>query len=56
MPTTFRFIVILAFLAMVAYGVMFALAALVKPEQVEMRIPIPAERVNPDPGQPAQGE
>lgn len=52
MPTTFRFLIILAFLGMVAYGVMFTLAALVEPKPREMSIPIAHERLDPAPDRP----
>ena len=52
MPTTFRFLMILAFIAMVAYAVMFTLAALVQPKPREMSIPIAHERIDPAPDKP----
>ena len=52
MPTTFRFLIILVFLAMVAYGVMFTLAALVQPQHRPMSIPIAHERLDPAPDKP----
>lgn len=47
MPTLFRFLTILAVLAGLAYGAMYALAVLVKPNTGEMTVRIPAERLNP---------
>ncbi|TIQ33650.1 MAG: histidine kinase [Mesorhizobium sp.] len=47
MPTLFRFVVTLAVLAGIAYGVMFALAMFVEPKQAEMSVRIPAEKLNP---------
>ncbi len=46
MPTTFRVLLILAVLAAIVYGAMFALVTLVKPKPGEMEIRIPAERLN----------
>jgi hypothetical protein len=47
MPTLFRFLTTLLFLAGLAYGTMFALATLVEPNKGEMTIRIPAEKLNP---------
>ena len=47
MPTLFKFLTILAILAGIAYGAMFALAVLVKPKPGEMSVRIPVEKVNP---------
>ena len=44
MPTLTRFLVVLAFLGIVAYGTMFALVALVDPATREMSHPIAKER------------
>jgi hypothetical protein len=46
LPTLFRFLVIVAVLAGVAYGAMFALATFVEPRQREMIQVIPASRLN----------
>lgn len=47
MPSLFRFLFVVGILAGLAYGGMFALATLVEPEQREMRVKIPANRINP---------
>ena len=47
MPTLFRFLTILAVLAGLIYGGMFALAHFVEPNTGEMTVRIPAERLNP---------
>ena len=47
MPTLFRFVVILAILAGIAYGTMFALVMFVEPKKGEMSVRIPAEKLNP---------
>lgn len=47
MPTTVRFLTILAILAALIYAAMWALATFVEPTQGEMEIRIPSERVNP---------
>ena len=47
MPTLFRFVTILAVLAGLAYGAMYALAVLVEPNTGEMTVRIPQERLNP---------
>lgn len=47
MPTLIRFLTIIAILAGLAYGAMFALVTLVEPKKGEMTIRIPAERLNP---------
>jgi hypothetical protein len=44
-PTLFRFLVIIAVLAGLAYAAMFALATLVEPEPREMTSTIPASRL-----------
>jgi hypothetical protein len=47
MPTLFRFLTILAVLAGLAYGAMYALATFVEPNRGEMTVRIPADRLNP---------
>lgn len=49
MPSLFRFLFIIAVLAGIAYGAMFALVTFVEPNQGEMSIRVPAERLNPQP-------
>jgi len=44
-PTLFRFLVIIAVLAGLAYAAMFGLATFVEPEQREMTSTIPASRL-----------
>ena len=45
MPTLFRFLVVLAVLAGIAFAAMFALATLIEPEPREMSQPIPSTRL-----------
>ncbi len=47
MPTLIRFLTVLAILAGLAYGAMFALATFVEPNTGEMSVRIPPERLNP---------
>ena len=47
MPSLIRFIVICGILAGLAYGGMFALATFVEPEEREIRVKIPSNRINP---------
>lgn len=47
MPTLFRFLVTLGFLAALAYGAMLALATFVEPRQGDMSIRVPPERLQP---------
>lgn len=47
MPSLIRLIVFLAVVAGLAFAGMFALANFVHPEQSEMTIRIPAEKLNP---------
>lgn len=47
MPTLFRFLTTLAFIAAVIYGGMYALVLYVEPKQGEMTVRIPPERLNP---------
>lgn len=49
MPTLFRFLSVLIFLAGLAYADMFALATFVEPKKGEMTVRIPPERLNPPP-------
>jgi hypothetical protein len=44
MPSLFRFLTVLAVIAGIVYGVIFALANFVKPKSREMTVTIPAER------------
>ncbi len=45
MPTLFRFLLVLAVLAGVAFAAMFALATLVEPQPREMSVTIPSSRL-----------
>ena len=47
MPSLIRFIVVCGILAGLAYGGMFALATFVEPEEREIRVKIPSNRINP---------
>lgn len=47
MPTLFKFLTVLAILAGIAYGGMFALVTLVEPKPGEMTVRIPVDKVNP---------
>ncbi len=47
MPTLFRFLVVVAVLAGLAFAAMFALATLVEPEPREMTVTIPNSRLAP---------
>lgn len=47
MPSLMRLIVLLAVLGGLGYAGMFALATLVQPEQSELTIRIPLEKLNP---------
>ncbi len=47
MPTLIRFLAILAILAAIAYGGMFALVRYVDPKPGEMTVRIPVDKVNP---------
>jgi len=47
MPTLFRFLTVLAVLAGLAYGAMYALVLYVEPKTGEMTVRIPPERLNP---------
>jgi len=46
MPTLFRFLLTIGILAGVVYAAMFALVTFVEPNQGEMSVRIPAERIN----------
>jgi hypothetical protein len=45
MPTLFRFLTVLAILAGIAYGAMFALATFVEPNYGEMSVRVPLDPV-----------
>lgn len=47
MPTLFRFLTILAVLAGLVYGGMYALVTMVEPNKGEMTVRIPPDRLNP---------
>jgi hypothetical protein len=47
LPTLFRFLVVIAVLAGLAYAAMFALATMIEPEPREMTSTIPASRLAP---------
>jgi hypothetical protein len=47
MPTLFRFVTTLLFLAGLVYGVMYAVVLYVEPNKGEMTVRIPPERLNP---------
>ncbi|MBB4291913.1 hypothetical protein GGE16_003983 [Rhizobium leguminosarum] len=47
MPTLFRFLFFCAILAGAVYGAMWALVTFVEPQQRDVTIRIPSERVNP---------
>jgi len=44
MPSLFRFLIVLAVIAGVVYGVIFALANFVSPKPREMTVTIPSDR------------
>jgi xanthosine utilization system XapX-like protein len=44
MPSLFRFLTVLAIIAGIVYGVVFALANFVNPKPREMTVTIPADR------------
>jgi xanthosine utilization system XapX-like protein len=44
MPSLFRFLTVLAVIAGILYGVIFALANFVKPKPREMTVTVPADR------------
>lgn len=48
MPSLFRFLVICAVLAGIAYGAMFALIFYVEPKEREITVRVPTERLNPN--------
>jgi len=47
MPSLLRFLVICAVLAGIVYGGMFALVTMVEPNQREMTVRIPANKLEP---------
>lgn len=47
MPTLFRLLMTLAVFAGIVYGAMFALATFVHPNQGEMTVRIPPDKLNP---------
>jgi hypothetical protein len=47
MPSLIRFIVTCAILAGLVYGTMYALANFIEPNQREMTVRIPADRLGP---------
>ena len=47
MPSLFRFLAILAIIAGAIYGTMLALVAFVEPQERDVTIRLPSERVNP---------
>ena len=49
MPTLFRFLFILAVIAGVIYGSMVALVVFVEPNEREITVRVPSERLNPPP-------
>jgi hypothetical protein len=49
MPSLIRLIIFLAILVGLGFAGMFALATMVHPEQSEMTIRIPVEKLNPKP-------
>ena len=46
-PSLIRFLVICGVLAGLVYGGMFALATMVEPQEREMRVKIPSNKINP---------
>jgi len=53
MPSLFRFLMTLAVLAALAYGAMVALVMFVEPNQGEMSVRVPTDRLNQPGQQPA---
>lgn len=47
MPTLFKFLVTIAVLVGIAYAAMFGLVWYVKPNEGQMTVRIPAEKINP---------
>jgi hypothetical protein len=47
MPTLFRFLFVLAIIAGAIYGTMWALVTFVEPQERDVTIRIPSERINP---------
>jgi hypothetical protein len=64
MPTLFRFLTFIAAMVVLFYAAMFALIWYVKPNEGEITVRIPVEKVNPkpapdsgaDPAKPADGQ
>ncbi|MDH7802399.1 MULTISPECIES: histidine kinase [unclassified Rhizobium] len=54
MPTLFRFTMILATIAGLIYGGMVLLVLFVKPNDREVTVRIPSERLNPPAAEPAR--
>lgn len=52
MPTLFRFVVTIAIVAGIAYGVMFALVIFVEPKKTEMSVPVSLDRLAAEKKQP----
>jgi hypothetical protein len=46
-PTLFRFLTILALIALIAYGAIYALATFVEPITGEMSVRVPLDRLEP---------
>jgi hypothetical protein len=47
MPSLFRFLFFIAFIAAIFYGSMYALTVFVEPNPREMSVKIPANKLNP---------
>jgi hypothetical protein len=47
MPSLFRFLAVLAVIAGAIYGTMWALVTFVEPQERDVTIRIPSERINP---------
>lgn len=47
MPSLFRFLVFVGIIAGIFYGSMFALTVFVEPNEREMSVRIPADKLNP---------
>lgn len=47
MPTLFRFLTIIAIIAGIVYGAMYALATFVEPRTGEITVRVPPEKLNP---------
>ena len=46
MPTLFRFVMTIAVLAGIAYGAMFALVMFVEPQEAELSVKVPLDRLD----------